>query len=134
MAEYLPYMLPGEQITMTAGAAIVAGNLVKIGAADMTVIPTAAAADDKAVGVAAADAASGAQVAIFGLGIVHRLVAAGAVTRGDHVGPGAVAGTIATIAVAATPTAAEVNLNARTARGIALESIIDTGSGRVMFL
>lgn len=133
MAEYLPYALPGDIVTFDAGAAIVAGNLVKVGAADMAVIPTAAAADDKTVGVAAADAASGARVAVYILGTVHRCIAAGAVTRGDRVGPGAVAGAVTTIAAAATPTPAEVNLNARAARGIALESIIDTGTGRVMF-
>ena len=37
------------------------------------------------------------------------------------------------VAAAATPTAAEVNLNARAARGIALENISDTATGRVMF-
>lgn len=134
MADYQPEFLPGDLITMVAGAAIVGGNLVKVGAADMAVIPTAAATDDAVVGVAAADAASGANVQVFGLGNVHRSVANGAVTRGDRVGPGAVAGTVKTIAAAATPTAAEVNNNARVARAIALESIADTATGRVMFL
>lgn len=133
MADYLPEAFPGDLFTFAAGAAITGGQLVKVGAADMTVIPTAAAADESTVGVAARDAAISTNVSIYCLGIIHRLTANGAITRGDRVGPGAVAGTVKTVAAAATPTAAEVNLNARASRGIALESAADLGTVRVMF-
>lgn len=133
MADYLPEAFPGDLFTFIAGAAITGGQLVKVGAADMTVIPTAAAADDKTVGVASRDALINANIGIYCLGTIHRLTAAGAITRGDRVGPGAVAGAVSTVAAAATPTAAEVNLNARASRGIALESAADTAIVRVMF-
>lgn len=135
MADYTPWWIDDADIvTLKAGAtAVTGGNLVKVGAADMTVIPTTAVTEDAAVGVAAYDGAIGADVGVYAFGPVHRFVANGAVTRGDHVGPGAVAGTVATSAVeGGAYVQADANRNARAIIGIALESAADLGFVRVM--
>lgn len=117
MAEYAPHYYDGDVVTFIAGAAITAGRLVEI-TGNMTVGP-AGAASTKVVGVAGRDTASGANVPVYRVG-VHDLVAAGAISAGDHVVAGAL-GTVATIG--ANVFATDV--------GIALEAIADTATGRV---
>jgi len=91
MAEYLPLKAPGQSISMTASAAITGGQLVRVSGSG-TVAPTSAASADW-LGVAAADAASGAVVTVFSGG-VQRCTASGAVTAGANV-EGAAAGAVA---------------------------------------
>jgi hypothetical protein len=72
MADYSPINGDGFAITLTAGAAITARQLVKV-SADDTVIPTSAAAD-LPVGVAAHDAGTGQRVTVILLpGYLHEL-------------------------------------------------------------
>lgn len=86
MADYVPVFKPGEDITMTAGAAIVGGRLVVVSAAN-TVIESSAASD-KWLGVATMDAASGAKVGITSGGVQEVAVNA-AVAVGDVLIPAA---------------------------------------------
>jgi predicted RecA/RadA family phage recombinase len=86
MAEYVPVKAPGDAITLTAGAAITAGNLVYISAAN-TVLKTSAATVAW-VGVAANDAASGDLVTVWTEG-VHILTASGTIAAGATVEPAA---------------------------------------------
>jgi predicted RecA/RadA family phage recombinase len=87
MAEYVPVKAPGDAITLTAGAAITAGNLVYISAAN-TVLKTSAATVAW-VGVAANDAAaSGDLVTVWTEG-VHVLTASGTIAAGATVEPAA---------------------------------------------
>lgn len=82
MAEYVPLFKPGEDITMTAGAAITGGELVYV-SGSRTVLKTAGAVDDW-LGVARQDTASGEQVTITSGGVQEVAVAA-AVVPGDVV-------------------------------------------------
>ena len=91
MAEYLPLKAPGQSLTMTASAAITGGQLVRVSGSG-TVAPASAASADW-LGVAAADAASGASVTVFSGG-VQRCTASGAITAGANV-EGAAAGAVA---------------------------------------
>lgn len=97
--DYSPLHLPGHEITSTASAAITAKQLVEVSGSN-TVGP-AGAASVKVVGVAAGDAAIGADLTVFARGITHVSVASGAITAGDRVNAGA-AGTVATGASALT--------------------------------
>lgn len=76
-------MISGQKIPLTAGAALTNKRLVKIGAADRTVIP-AAAATDTPFGVAEFDAASGdtATIQVDGVAFVE---AGAIVSRGDKI-------------------------------------------------
>jgi Uncharacterized conserved protein (DUF2190) len=134
MSDYLPRAFPGDLYTFKAGAAITGGQLLKLDTGTDMQVLIATTDADQIVGVASRDAASGANVAVYCRGVIHVLTAQGAVTRGDHVSAGSVAGTVHTSAV---QTGAYVQVDAnRTSRaevGLALESIIDTGTGRVMF-
>lgn len=83
MAEYLPLFKPGDAVTHRADSAVIGGRLVQV-AGPRAVEHTDA--DGLAVGVAAFDAAAGDDVTVYGLsGLVHRLVAAGAITAGAAV-------------------------------------------------
>ena len=88
MADYSPIYLPGRAITGTASAAITGGQVLVV-SGDGTVGPAGDAADVTVVGVAAMDAASGAQVTYLGRGTVHETLTAGAVTAGAAVSAGA---------------------------------------------
>lgn len=88
--------ISGQKIPLTAGAAVEAGKLVKIGAADDTVIH-GTDATDALLGVAEYDVDSGAQVTVQITGVAW-VIAGGAVTRGDRVTAGA-----AGVGVAAAP-------------------------------
>jgi hypothetical protein len=100
----------------------VAGNLLEV-TGDRTVGP-AGAASTKVIGVAANDAASGAPVRVWRRpGIVHRLVAQGAIAAGALVKSGTVAGSVATIGAG--------TFDQKVGR--ALEAIADTATGLVVF-
>lgn len=95
MADYTPIHLPGHSITLTAGAAITGGQVVHV--TGVNTVGPAAAASIKTVGVAAHDAASGAKVVVVGGRVVHETTAQGAVTAGDLLKVGTVAGSVAAI-------------------------------------
>lgn len=82
MAEYIPLFMPGDEVSMTASAAITAGQLVAV-SGDGTIAKTAAASA-KVVGVAAQDAAaSGDIITVYCRGAVHRSTSSGGSTAGD---------------------------------------------------
>lgn len=124
MADYVPLFDSGDSLTATASATIVGGQLLMVTGAG-TVGP-ATAASTSIVGVAAFDCASGAKVTYYRRSLIHRLTASGAITAGDQVIAGA-AGTVSTLAAAATATATDVN-NARAVIGVAMTTAIDTAS------
>lgn len=115
MGEYLPRYLPGASQTRTASATITGGQLLAVTGSG-TVGPAGATALNWC-GVAANDAASGAQVTFFAGG-VQKLVASGTVTAGDIV-VAAAAGQVSTLAAVTTPTPGDVT-GSRAMVGIAL--------------
>ena len=87
MADYTPISADNSAITLTAGAVVTGGLLVKL-SADDTVIHTVNSTTDKAIGVAAHDAPSGGRVTVWLLpGFMHELTL--------EVGATAVAGNLA---------------------------------------
>jgi predicted RecA/RadA family phage recombinase len=82
MSEYLPVREEGDRLPLTASATITGGQLV-VASGVKTVAPSSGASAAW-VGVALADAASGALVTIHCEG-VHRLTASGTVTAGNTV-------------------------------------------------
>ena len=93
MAEYLPLRKPGQGLTSAASATITAGQLVSVSGAG-TVAPSSAA-DANWLGVAAFDAASGANVTVFCGGTQRIVAGTGGVTAGQLVHAGA-SGTVVT--------------------------------------
>ncbi len=91
MAEYIPAKEPGRDITMTASATIVGGQLVRISGSG-TVAPTTAASADW-FGVAGNDAANGAKVTVYSGGVQY-ITASGSITAGSNV-EGAASGQVA---------------------------------------
>lgn len=87
MAEYLPLYKPGQALTRSASAAITAGQLVSV-SGDGTVAPSAAG-DAPWLGVAAFDAASGADVTVFCGGTQRIKAGTGGLTAGNLVHAGA---------------------------------------------
>lgn len=86
MPDYVPVFKPGEDLTLTAGAAITGGRLVAVsGASTVTETSGATAAW---IGVATVDTASGAKVAVTSGG-VQVCTAAAAVVAGDVLIPAA---------------------------------------------
>ena len=85
MADYVPVYENGVQpFTATTSAAVTGGRVVAISATGT--VAHAGAASTVAVGVAAHDAGSGAQVTVWPLeGVVHELEAASAITAGGGV-------------------------------------------------
>lgn len=79
--------ISGQKIPMSAGAAVEAGKIVKIGSADDTVIHAVDAAA-ACLGVAEHDVDSGQQVTVQVDGVAW-VIAGGAITRGDLVTAGA---------------------------------------------
>jgi hypothetical protein len=132
MADYTPVYLPGKAMTLTASAAITGGQLVEVSGSG-TVAPTTASATPsaKVVGVAAFDAASGARVTVYARGTVHESTANAAITAGDQVASGAVAGTVKALAVAAGATTGDIN-NGRSVIGVALTTAADLAKVRWM--
>ena len=91
MADYQPLFNPGKAFTRQASAAITGGQLVIVSGSG-TVAPSSAATASW-LGVAAFDAASGANVGVFNEG-VQRIIATGSITAGQLV-EAATAGTVA---------------------------------------
>lgn len=94
MGVYSPTYLPADRLNFTTAAAVTAGQLVYISAAN-TVTPTSAATAAW-IGVAAHDAASGAVVTVYTVG-VHIVAASGTIAAGAAV-IAAASGAVATIA------------------------------------
>lgn len=118
MSDYVPIYAPGHEITQTTSAAVTGGQVLA-NSGDNTVAPAITASAKKYLGVAAHDAASGAKVTVLsGVGMVHESTAQGAITAGDLVIVGSVAGTVAS--GGATPAQDAVI-------GLALSSAADTG-------
>lgn len=80
MGDYVPVFDDGDDLTMTAGAAITGGQLVYV-SGSKAVTPTAAATAAW-LGVALFDAASGAPVTVTSAG-VQELTAAATIAPGD---------------------------------------------------
>jgi hypothetical protein len=121
---------PGSKVTFKSAAAVTAGRLVEITAANT--VGMAAAKSQKVVGFAMQGCdAAGDQIEVQLLGYVVVCTAQGAVAAGDELVVGSVAGTVATQAAAGTATLTDIN-NARAIVGIALEAISDTNTGRVL--
>lgn len=98
MGDYTPVIESGDQFTLVTSAAVTGGQLVE-STGDGTVGP-AGAASLKVIGVAAHDAASGAQLSIYGLFTTHETVAGtGGISAGNNVQAGA-AGTVVTTTAA----------------------------------
>lgn len=86
MGDYIPVFKPGQDVTMTAGAAIVGGELVYVSAANA--VQKTSASTAAWLGVATTDAASGAKVGITSGG-VQELIASAAIAVGDVLVPAA---------------------------------------------
>jgi hypothetical protein len=96
MSDYTPVFKPGTTVTLTTSAAVTGGQVLMNSGVN-TVAP-AAAATIKYVGVAAHDAGSGKPVTVHaGVGTIHETVAQGAVTAGELLKAGTVAGSVATL-------------------------------------
>lgn len=93
---YLPLFRPGQTVTFAVTTAIAAGQVVEVGATDMSVAP-AAAASAKVVGVAGHDAAVGDSATVEVNKPIHELIASGAITRGQRLETAA-AGKVRTLA------------------------------------
>lgn len=96
---YAPVFFDGRNVTYTASAAITGGQVVAVATTAYNVAPTSAATG-AVVGVAAVDAASGAQLKVWAEG-VHRLTASGSISIGDKV----IAATGGQVATIGTPSA-----------------------------
>lgn len=90
MSEFLPQYFPADKLPVTTSAAVTGGQVLVVSGSN-TVAPSSAAA--MAIGVAAYDAASGAQTVAYRDG-VHLLAASGAIAAGAPVVPAA-AGAVA---------------------------------------
>lgn len=86
MGQYLPIHRPGQTITFGVTSAVTGGQLVQVGAADLTVAP-AVADSASVIGVAGHDAAVGDKLTVEVGKVIHELTAAGAIVRGSHVEP-----------------------------------------------
>lgn len=94
MAEHTPHYLPSDRLPRTTSAAVTGGQVLVVSGND-TVAPVAAP-NEAWIGVAAHDAASGAQVVVYTEG-VHLVGATGAIAAGKPV-IGATGGTVAAFA------------------------------------
>ena len=118
----------GLPLTFTANSAVYAGQLVKITGADRAVAP--AGVGDVAFGVAQYGASADEEVAVYPPGSMVYIVASGAITRGDLVGPSQ-SGSVLGLAVSL-----GTNPSGLTTRacGIAIDSISAWGSGRIWLI
>lgn len=94
MGVYAPNYIDADRLSFVTAAAVTGGQLLYISAAN-TVTPTSAATAAW-VGIAAHDAASGAVVTVYTVG-VHTVAASGSIAAGAAV-IGAAAGAVATVA------------------------------------
>lgn len=93
MAEQTPAYFPADRLPRTTSAAVTGGQLLVVSGND-TVAPSSAASAAW-LGVAGHDAANGAQVVVYTVG-VHLVPASGAIAAGANVVPAA-AGAVADI-------------------------------------
>lgn len=107
---YLSLFRPADTVTFGVTAAVTAGQVVQVGAADWAVAP-AAADSTSVVGVAGHDAAVGDKVTVEVGKVIHELIASGPIARGTRV-EAATGGKVAT-------------LSGEAAFGVALASAVD---------
>lgn len=117
MGDYLPKYKPGDAIPLNITATVTGGRLVTAAGAH------AGANARDWLGVASRDAVNGDRITVYCEG-VQRLIASGAITKGDLV-VCAAAGAVSSLAAVTTPTAADVT-NTRAIVGLALEDAVDT--------
>lgn len=84
MPGYLPKHVPGDTVTTRAASPILGGQRVAV-AGSGTVATATAATKAKFCGVAAYDAGTNAELTIYGRGMVHITIAAGAIAAGAFV-------------------------------------------------
>lgn len=82
MAEFAPLFDDGDEITRATSGAVTAGQALIVSGDDTVAASTAASA--AFLGIAAFDAASGADVTVH-LGKVHELTSTGAINAGDPI-------------------------------------------------
>lgn len=87
MADYTPIHNPGNEVTFTASAPVVGGQVVIVSGV-MSVAPAGADAS-KVVGVAASDAAAGQRVTVFVRSFVHETTSTGTIAAADELATGA---------------------------------------------
>lgn len=80
MADHTPLFKPGNSFSRTTSGAVTGGDVLIVSGVDTVAISAGVSASY--VGVAAFDAASGADVTVFSGG-VHELNSSGAITAGD---------------------------------------------------
>src|SRR4051794_21368234 len=100
MGDYLPKYPEGDAFPLAITGAVTGGRLVTAAG-----VHAGANARDW-LGVASRDAVNGDRITVY-TGNVQRLIATGAITKGDLV-VCAAAGTVSTLAAVTTPTAADV--------------------------
>lgn len=136
MADYTPPYVK-EIITLTASAAVSAGDPLAVTGSGTCARPAFAATAPVMIGKAAADTPINGRVTVYGRGMVHEGVAQGTVTAGDLVTyplSGATAGAeVQTLAVVTTPTPADVT-NSRAIMGVALTTATNPAKVRWMEL
>ncbi len=125
MADYEPLCMRRNPFTSTASGAITGGNVVEVAGSNLVQQSSVAGASAKAVGVAVADATAGGRVVFITRGNVHRTTGNGAITAGDQLVSGTVAGTVRTLPASGVPAPVDIN-NGRAVVGIALETAADT--------
>jgi hypothetical protein len=123
--DYSPLYLPGAEITTTASSAVTAGFPVEVSGSDT--VANAGSNSRKVIGVAACDAATNGLLTVYGRGTVHMSTAAGAITAGDQLVVGSIAGTVSTLAAASGATATDIN-SARSIVGVAMTTAADTAT------
>jgi hypothetical protein len=87
MADYTPIHNPGNEISFTASAPVVGGQVVVV--TGVNSVGPAGADANKVVGVAAFDAAAGARVTVFVKAFVHETPSTGTIAAGDFLATGA---------------------------------------------
>jgi hypothetical protein len=83
MADYTPVFVPGNEVTFTATADVIGGQLVAL-TGQMTVGP-APALSTRIVGVAAFNAAAGSRVTVFIGQLIHETVASGTIAANTDI-------------------------------------------------
>lgn len=114
MADYVPNIIPGHEVTYTAGGTITGGQLVTLSATGR-VVTVAGLAATGVVGIACHDAVSGQPVTVS-RGGEQRPIASGAITAGARV----MAGALGTVIVWTSGTD-----NPAISVGIALNTVAD---------
>jgi len=132
VADYAPVFLPGLVMTSVAVGAIVGSDILEV-AGSGTVQKAVGTPSQKAIGIAAHDAASGAKVSVVIDRVVHEGLNEGGVTAGDQLVNSAVANRqVKTLPpLGGAPGQADVNA-ARAIIGVALTTAIDGATVRWM--